>query len=181
LQDFECIAEKSCKMRYEFGNTASFVTSSREGFAFGAQGLHGNPYDGHTLKGGLEQESRLCGGKTFGRAFVDLGYRGHDYKGPTEIHICGRGTDKRLPRSLRRWRKRHSAIEPMIGHMKNDGRFGRNYLLGKDGDCINVLLSAAGHNLRLILAKLTRDAAKIFFFVRWLTEIFYQFALPKPS
>ena len=42
----------------------------------------------------------------------------------------------------------------MIGHAKNDGRLGRNYLLGHDGDRTNGLLAAAGHNLRLILRKL---------------------------
>ncbi len=44
----------------------------------------------------------------------------------------------------------------MIGHMKNDGRLGRNYLLGTAGDAVNALLAAAGHNLRLILAHLRR-------------------------
>ena len=39
----------------------------------------------------------------------------------------------------------------MLGHMKADGRLGRNYLLGSTGDAINALLVAAGHNLRLIL------------------------------
>jgi len=39
----------------------------------------------------------------------------------------------------------------MIGHMKADGRLGRNYLLGAAGDAMNALLVGAGHNLRLIL------------------------------
>ncbi len=43
------------------------------------------------------------------------------------------------------------AIEPIIGHMKNDGLLGRNYLKGRDGDAMNVLLAAAGHNLRVLL------------------------------
>lgn len=55
---------------------------------------------------------------------------------------------------MKRELKRRSAIEPMIGHAKNDGRLGRNYLLGHDGDRINATLAAAGHNLRLILNKL---------------------------
>jgi IS5 family transposase len=54
-----------------------------------------------------------------------------------------------------------SAIEPMIGHAKNDGRLGRNHLLGHDGDRINALLAAAGHNLRLILNKLRLLFARI--------------------
>jgi IS5 family transposase len=47
--------------------------------------------------------------------------------------------------------KRRSAIQPMIGHMKEDGRLGRNHLLVAAGDAMNALLVAAGHNLRLIL------------------------------
>ena len=119
-------------------------------------GLHGNPYDGHTLGGSLEQASRLCGDRKIKRAFVDRGYKGHGYAGPVEIHICGPGLGRNLPRSLRRWRRRRSAIEQMIGHMKNDGRLGRNWLLGESGDRMNAVLCAAGHNLRLILARLAR-------------------------
>ena len=37
---------------------------------------------------------------------------------------------------------------------------GRNYLLGKEGDKINALLAAAGHNLRLVLARLALLCAR---------------------
>ena len=56
--------------------------------------------------------------------------------------------------TMKRELKRRSAIEPMIGHAKNDGRLGRNYLLGIAGDKINAILAAAGHNLRLVLRRL---------------------------
>ena len=36
--------------------------------------------------------------------------------------------------------------------MKNDGHLGRCYLKGEAGDATNVILSAVGYNLRLILA-----------------------------
>jgi IS5 family transposase len=36
--------------------------------------------------------------------------------------------------------------------MKTDGHLGRCFLKGREGDAINVILTAAGHNLRLILA-----------------------------
>lgn len=39
----------------------------------------------------------------------------------------------------------------MIGHIKNDGRLGRNYLKGKSGDVINAKLAAVGYNFRLLL------------------------------
>ena len=172
--EVECISKGKAHKKYEFGNKASFVTSSGEGFVFGAQGLHGNPYDGHTLDSSLSQASRLCGGRTFARAYVDRGYRGHGYQGPTEIFICGPGTGSRRSRSLRRWCRRRSAIEPMIGHMKNDGRLGRNYLLGKDGDRMNVVLSAAGHNLRLILARLASIPDGFFILLSYLVAFFRQ-------
>jgi IS5 family transposase len=44
--------------------------------------------------------------------------------------------------------KRRSAIEPVIGHMKTDGKLGRNYLLGELGDKINALRCGAGHNFK---------------------------------
>jgi transposase, IS5 family len=50
---------------------------------------------------------------------------------------------------------RHSvvgAIEPVIGHMKAEGHLGRCYLKGIVGDAANVILTAVGHNLRLVLA-----------------------------
>ena len=56
-----------------------------------------------------------------------------------------RGGMKKLKRSLRKWLKRRSAIEPVIGHAKNDGRLKRNYLKGVEGDKINALLSGCGY------------------------------------
>ncbi len=66
-----------------------------------------------------------------------------------------------LKDSLRKWLKRRSAIEPVIGHMKNDGRLGRNYLLGEEGDKINAVLCGAGHNMRKLLR------AFLFFLFGW--------------
>ena len=60
-------------------------------------------------------------------------------------------TAERLKRSL----KRRQAIEPIIGHLKSDGLLGRNYLKGTLGDQMNVLLCCVGHNLRLILKRLS--------------------------
>ncbi len=41
-------------------------------------------------------------------------------------------------------------IEPVIGHLKEDGHLERNRLAGADGDAINAILAAAGHNMRLL-------------------------------
>ena len=113
--------------------------------------LPGNPYDGHTLKKVLEQV-RWMTGRVIEEAFVDRGYRGHG-ETQTTVFIAGqkRGIKtERLKCSL----KRREAIEPVIGHLKSDGLLGRNYLKGTEGDQMNVMLSCAGHNLRLILRRL---------------------------
>jgi transposase, IS5 family len=36
--------------------------------------------------------------------------------------------------------------------MKSDGHLGRWHLKGREGDAINVILTAVGHNLRRVLA-----------------------------
>ena len=51
---------------------------------------------------------------------------------------------KNLSASFRKWFKRRSVIESIIGHMKNDGHLKRNYLLGEEGDRINAILCGAG-------------------------------------
>jgi transposase, IS5 family len=54
--------------------------------------------------------------------------------------------------TIKRELRRRSAIEAAIGHMKTDGHLGRCYLKGAAGDAANVILSAVGYNLRLVLA-----------------------------
>ncbi len=148
--EVECINKGKAHKRYEFGVKASIATTNKSNFV-GGLAVPGNPYDGHTLKQALAQVRRLIG-KPIDEAFVDKGYRSHG-EAKTTVFISGqkRGIDtQRLKRSL----KRRQAIEPIIGHLKADGRLGRNFLKGTEGDQVNVLLSCAGHNLRLILNKL---------------------------
>jgi IS5 family transposase len=54
---------------------------------------------------------------------------------------------------IKRELRRRFAIEPVIGHMKTDGH-GRCHLKSREGDAANVVLTAIGHNLRLVLALL---------------------------
>ena len=157
--EVECIGKGKAHKKYEFGCKVSLVATSREGFVIGAQALHGNPYDGHTLRGALTQAGALSGLELNGDVFVDLGYRGHDYEGPATVRVVGRNL-KEIPTALARWMRRRAAIEPTIGHMKNDGRLGRNFLLGKLGDKLNALLCACGHNLRLMLRRLRLEGMR---------------------
>ncbi len=83
------------------------------------------------------------------QCFVDRGYHGHEVK-DTKVFISGQ--KRGVTRSIKKALKRRSAIEPEIGHMKNDGRLDRCYLKGAVGDAINVVMVAAGHNLRKIVS-----------------------------
>ena len=53
--EVECIAKGKAHKRYEFGCKASIATTSKGNWIVGAQALSGNPYDGHTLAGAMEQ------------------------------------------------------------------------------------------------------------------------------
>lgn len=148
--EVECIAKGKVHKKYEFGVKVSVATTSRDNFVVGMQALPGNPFDGHTLEGALDQVTRLSG-VVPERCYVDRGYRGQGVK-KTSVFISGqkRGVTPTIRKELRR----RSAVEPIIGHMKEDGKLGRNWLKESIGDKINALLCGAGHNMRIILRKL---------------------------
>ena len=148
--EVECIAKGKVHKPYEFGNKASFVTTSKSNWLVGAQSLQGNPYDGHTLDGALAQVSALTG-RSPRNAYCDQGYRGHGVQSDTVIKVVGR-IPKRTTRAIRKWMKRRATIEPTIGHLKSDHRLSRNYLKGVKGNEANVVLAAAGYNLAKLLA-----------------------------
>ena len=149
--EVECISKGKAHKRYEFGVKASIAVTNKRNFVVGAMTLPGRPYDGHSLPRALDQVRKLTQA-TIDEVFVDRGYRGH---GETDAAVYISGQRRSMTKRLRRLLKRRQAVEPIIGHLKTDGHLGRNYLLGMDGDQINVVLSSAGHNLRLVMKKLT--------------------------
>ena len=155
--EVDCISKGKARVRYEFGTKVSVTTTHREGFVVGMRSMPGNPYDGHTLREALEQVEILTDTRPK-QAFVDRGYRGHGVQ-TTAVYIAGqkRGMTPALRRDLRR----RSAIEPMIGHMKTDGRLSRCALKGTLGDALHAVLCGCGHNIRMILAHLRALWAKI--------------------
>jgi IS5 family transposase len=144
----ECISKGKAHKRYEFGCKVSVAATSRGGWFVGARAVHGNPYDGHTLKDALDQIERIA--RRPEHAFVDMGYRGHGYSGAVEVHVDKRRRG-RTAKSLWRWMKRRAAIEPGIGHLKREHGMDRNRLKGAEGDRMNAILSAAGMNFWKLL------------------------------
>ena len=147
--EVECIAKGKVHKPYEFGVKVGLVSTSKGNWIVGAKAFPGNPYDGHTLQESLEQAGRLM--ETFPEmACCDLGYRKSGYEGPCDVQVVNRFR-KCLPGPLKKWWKRRSAIEPVIGHVKSDCRGNRNRLKGTEGDKINAILAAAAYNLRKLL------------------------------
>src|SRR5262249_20810342 len=84
----------------------------------------------------------------------------HDAPDPRRVFISGqkRGVFGVIKRELRR----RFAIEPLIGHMKEEGHLGRCHLKGRAGDATNAILTSVGHNFRRILAWLRKLLRSIF-------------------
>jgi transposase, IS5 family len=173
--EVECIGKGKARSPYEFGVKASIVTTNARApggqFVLHARSLPGAPYDGHSLASVIDDTEKLTG-RTIERVYVDKGYRGHDTTNPRRVFISGqkRGVFGVIKRELRR----RSAIEAVIGHLKNDSHLGRCFLKGRHGDAANVVLSAVGYNFRLIIAWL-----RILLRVLWLTLLRY--FMPAPA
>ncbi|QEO95834.1 transposase [Xanthomonas oryzae pv. oryzicola] len=140
--EVECISKGKASSPYEFGVKVGIAVSARKGVIVGARSFPGNPYDGDTLAEQLEQARGLLQDVNVipQVAIVDLGYRGRDVEG---VQILHRGKAKTLTRRQWRWIKRRQAVEPVIGHLKQDCRLNRCHLNGAQGDALHVLGCAA--------------------------------------
>jgi IS5 family transposase len=158
--EVECIGKGKAAKPYEFGCKVTLATTNARTkggqFVVHIDALHGNPYDGHTLKAAVEAAEDWTG-VAAKRIYVDKGYQGHHM----DRFKVWRSGNKAPTAAIRRELRRRSAIEPVIGHMKSDGRLGRNFLIGKHGDRINAILCGAGHNFRLLLRWLRLFLLKI--------------------
>src|ERR1700691_5530060 len=152
--EVECISKGKARARYEFGCKVSIATNLHPAkgghFILQARALHGNPYDGHTLKRALDDVRGLVGRSPL-RVAVDQGYKGHRLTGHPHTAVYITGQRRGVTDKIKRWLKRRAVVEPVIGHAKNDGLLGRNWLKGRAGDRCNALLAAAGFNLRQLL------------------------------
>lgn len=147
--EVECISKGKAHKRYEFGCKVALAVTSKGGWIVAAKASEGNPYDGHTLQSTMDQLLSMTGREPE-HVYADMNYRGHDYQGdcPVQVDRRRRGT---IPRSIWRWMKRRAAIEPSIGHLKEERRMERNRLKGSLGDKLNAVLSAAGMNFSKLL------------------------------
>jgi IS5 family transposase len=152
--EVECIGKGKAHKPYEFGVKVSIATTLKHSkggqFVTHVQALPGNPYDGHTLAGVIPAIEQLIGNK-IERLHADAGYRGHNAPPDYKFKIYTSKQKRRVTPQIKREMRRRSAIEPVIGHAKNEHRMDRNYLAGRNGDANNAILAAVGYNFRRLI------------------------------
>ena len=152
--EVECIGKGKAHRPYEFGVKVSIATPVKHSaggqFVAHVATLPGNPYDGHTLAEVIPDTQALLG-NVLERIIADAGYRGHNAPAEHRFRVYTAGQRRRVNQQIKREFKRRAAIEPVIGHLKDDHRMGRNYLAHSSGDAINAVLAAVGYNFRRLI------------------------------
>jgi IS5 family transposase len=152
--EVECIGKGKAHRPYEFGVKVSVATPVKHSaggqFVAHVAALAGNPYDGHTLANIIPDLQALVG-NVLDRVIADAGYRGHNAPPEHRFRVYTAGQKRCVTAQIKREFKRRAAVEPVIGHLKDDHRMGRNYLAHASGDAINAVLAAAGYNFRRLI------------------------------
>ena len=174
----QCISKGKEHKKYEFGSKVSIITTKTTGVIIGAINIEKNVHDSKTLEPALTQQQRLTG-IILNNNFVDRGYRGVKEVLGTNIIIPDNPGKERTAyekQKLRKGFKRRAAIEPKIGHLKQDHRLSRNFYKGIKGDNNNVMLAAAGMNFKRMMNKWKLNP--LLFLFRFFQALFNLF---KPS
>jgi IS5 family transposase len=146
--DVKCYSKGKEHKKFEFGSKVSIVACQQTGIIMGAMNFTETLHDSKTIPAVLEQYKRL-NNKSPKKAFVDRGYKGiNNYK---TTQICIPKPNKNITQQQRKQHSKRAAIEPIIGHLKQQYRLCRNYLKGIIGDAINVLLAAAAMNFKRVM------------------------------
>ena len=170
----QCISKGKEHKKYEFGTKVSIITTKNTGVIIGAINIEKNIHDSKTLHPALAQQQRLTG-ITLKNNFVDRGYRGVKEVLGTKIIIPDAPGKERTAyekQKLKKGFKRRAAIEPKIGHLKQDHRLSRNFYKGIKGDNNNVMLAAAAMNFKRMINKWKLNPL-LFLFYFW--KSFFQF------
>jgi len=177
----QCMSKGKEHKKYEFGSKVSIITTKNSGVIIGALNIERNVHDSKTLEPSLEQQQRLTG-IILKNNFVDRGFRGVKEVLGTKIIIPdspGKNRTAYEKQKLRKGFKRRAAIEPKIGHLKQDHRLGRNFYTGIKGDNVNVMLAAAAMNFKRMINKWKQNP--LIFLFRFLQTLFYPWKANTPK
>jgi IS5 family transposase len=161
--EVKCFTKGKEHKKFEFGSKASFLITQNTSVVVGALNFSDTLHDSKTLPAAIEQYERLMN-KVPKNIFLDRGYRGPKTINNTALHTPK--PDKNITTAKRKRHSRRAAIEPIIGHLKQDYRMARNYLKGTVGDAINVMLAASAMNFKRMMNKWKEQLA--FFALRLL-------------
>jgi IS5 family transposase len=163
--DVKCYAKGKEHKKFEFGSKASVLIDQATGIIMGAINFTQTIHDSKTLPEVLEQFERL-NGRQPKEVYVDRGYRGIAQYRQSMIRVPK--PDKYITKQQRKKHSKRAAIEPMIGHLKQDYRLCRNYLKGILGDNMNIILAAAAMNFKRRMILWRTEAIR-----RWLLILKY--------
>jgi len=145
-----CVGKGKDHKPYEYGHKASIVSTLNSQVIIGVASHNEHTHDSRTLKTALEEAEHFRE-SPIALAVVDRGYRGAKNRVNAVVLL----PDPPLKRDTtqqqqikRRLCQRRAAIEPIIGHLKQDYRLTRNWLKGSEGDAINLLMAACAWNLK---------------------------------
>jgi len=146
--EVKCIAKGKAHKKYEYGCKVAVAVTANDSWVVSSIALDGNPYDGHTVDASINSAEKNTGVRAK-HAFVDRGYKGNkNYPKDIKVYVSGQRQLKAIFKKILRSRP---AIEPVIGHLKNDYGMSRNKLHGCKGDKINATLSGCAFNIKKII------------------------------
>jgi IS5 family transposase len=163
-----CYSKGKEHKKYEFGSKVSILITQKTGVIVGALNFDQTIHDSKTLPTVIDQYTRLTN-RQAKEVFVDRGYSGPKMIGETKINMPR--PQKNITITQRKKHKRRAAIEPCIGHLKQNYRLGRNFLKGSYGDSINLLMAAAAMNFKRMM---NLWKAGLFLFVMFLNHLLNQ-------
>ena len=168
--EVKCYSKGKAHKRYEFGSKVSVAVSAKQCWVVGVKSWTKSLHDVLTLKPALLQVQDLTG-VLLKRVFVDKGYKGkkHHPEG-IEVYVSGQPSPHLKGVYRRRLSRRRSCVEAVIGHLKQDSRMNRNFLMKEEGDAMNAVLSGASYNLRKLI-KITHKLPSFFVFL--FCQLFY--------
>ena len=166
--EVKCYGKGKAHKRYEFGSKVSVAITARNCWVIGIKTFTESVHDVLTLIPALEQLKGVTG-EGLRRVYVDKGYRGKRHH-PEGVEVCVSGDKRRKEMSWyeKKKRKRRNCVEGIIGHMKNDGRMGRNFLSGEEGDRANAVLCGVGQNTRKLMREIRGCPDFFILFFKWL-------------
>jgi IS5 family transposase len=174
--DVKCYAKGKEHKKFEFGSKVSIAVCQNTGIILGALNFTETMHDSKTIPKVLEQYERI-NGKQANEVFVDRGYRGISSYKESKIYVPKRNIN--ITEQQRNRHSKRAAIEPIIGHLKQQYRLCRNYLKGISGDNINVILAADAMNFKRAVNLWKKEAKLSWQFICNFIALVLRFFMPK--